>query len=62
MRITLTLAAVCACLFGLLMLSDGSHALGTLTALALVALLPVAVIEALLTVTGAIRFFTGPRR
>lgn len=62
MRISRVLAAVCACLFGLLLLSGGHAAFGTLLAWALFIGFFVFVIEALLTLTGAIKFFTGPPR
>lgn len=57
MRITLTLAAVCACLFGLLLLSGGNVAIATLLVWVLLIGVLVAVVEAALMVTGAIAFF-----
>lgn len=57
MRFTLTFAAICTCLFGLLLLS-GDPGFGTLLAWALCLLFFVAVVEVLLTVTGTVRFFS----
>ncbi|OQC15116.1 MAG: hypothetical protein BWX79_00731 [Alphaproteobacteria bacterium ADurb.Bin100] len=56
MRLTLTLAAVCACLFGLLLLSGGNQGL----AVVLLWILFIGFFVAVLTLTGAIRFFARP--
>lgn len=60
--ITSTLAVVCACLFGLLLFSGGNAELALALVWTVFIGFFVAVIEALLTVTGAIRFFTGRPR
>ena len=58
MQISLFLAAVCACLFGLLLFSGGNAELALVLVWTLVLLFPVAVVEAVLTLTGAVRFFS----
>lgn len=60
--ITSTLAVVCACLFGLLLFSGGNAELAVALVWTLFIGFFVAVVEAMLTVTGAIKFFSGPPR
>ena len=60
--ITSTLAAFCACLFGLLLLSGGNAGLALALVWTVFIGFFVAVIEAGLTLTGAIKFFSGPSR